>query len=51
MPTKSEETIQENKKRAKRGLHIPMVMDGGKCKKLKKCVVEDIEHQREKIYI
>ena len=45
MPTKSEDKIQENKKRGERGLHIPMVMDGSEGKKLKKIVVKDIEHQ------
>ena len=49
VPTKSEDKIQEYKKMVKKFLHILMVMDGGKGKKLKKCcVVEDIEHQREK---
>ena len=47
--TKSEEKIQENRKRVKRGIHRPMLMDGGEGKKLKTiCVVEDIEHQRGK---
>ena len=48
VPKKSEETIQENINRLKRGLHRPMVMDGGEGEKLKKCVVKDIEHQRKK---
>ena len=47
MPKKSKEKIQENKKRVEKGLHIPMIMDGGEGKTLKKCcVVENIEHQR-----
>ena len=38
-----------HKKRVRRGLHRPMLMDGGKGKKLKKCcVVKDIDHQWEK---
>ena len=35
MPTKPEDKIQVHKKRVRRGLHIPMVIDGGKVKKLK----------------
>ena len=47
VPTKSEEEIQENNKTVKKGLHRPMVMDGGEGKKLKKCcVVDNIEHQQ-----
>ena len=47
MPTKSEYKIQGNKKSLKKGLHIPMVMDGGEGKRLKKCcVVENIENQQ-----
>ena len=34
VPTKSEEKIQENKKRDKMCLHRPMVMDKGEGKKL-----------------
>ena len=46
---KTEDKMQVNKKRVIRGLHRPMVMDGGEGKKLKKCcVVKDIEHQQEK---
>ena len=39
VPTKSEEKIQENKKRVKNGLHRPMVMDGGEGMKLTLCVL------------
>ena len=47
VPKKSKEKIQENKKAVKKGLHGPMIMDGGEGKKLKKCcVVKDIEHQQ-----
>ena len=39
--------IWESKKTVEKGLHRPMVMDGGEGEKLKKCcVIEDIEHQR-----
>ena len=39
--------ILENKKTAKMGLHRPMIMYGGKGKKLKKRGgVNDIEHQK-----
>ena len=47
MPTKSKDNIQENKNTAKKGLHRPMIMDGGKGKKFEKyCDIEDIEHQQ-----
>ena len=46
VPTKSEDKIQENNKRVKKGIHRPIVMDGGEGKMLKKCcAVEDIENQ------
>ena len=49
VPTKPEEKIQVHKKRERRGLHRPMLMDGEEGKILRKCcVVKDIEHQREK---
>ena len=49
VPTKPEEKIQVHKKRVIRGMHGPMLMDGGEGKKLKFfCVVKDIEHQRGK---
>ena len=48
MPTKLEDKIQMHAKRARRGLHRPMLMDGGEGKMLKNCVVKDIEHQQEK---
>ena len=49
MPTKKEKKVQVHKKRVIRVLHIPILMYGGKGKKLKKrCIVKDIEHQREK---
>ena len=44
MPTKPKEIIQENNKTVKNGIHIPMVMNGGEDKKLKSCIVKDIEH-------
>ena len=44
---KSKYNIQENKNTVKKGLHIPMIIDGGEGKKFKKCcVIEYIEHQR-----
>ena len=45
MSTKSEEKIQVHRKRVGRGLHKPMLIDGGEVKKLKKIVVKYIEHQ------
>ena len=48
MLTKPEETIQVNKKRVRRGLHIPMVMDGGEGKKLKFFVLLRILNIRKK---
>ena len=49
VPTKLEDKIQVHKKRVKRGLNRPMLMDRGESKMLKKCcVVKDIEHQQEK---
>ena len=46
-PQKLKEKIHENKKTVKKGIHIPMIMDGGEGNKLKNCcVVENIEHQR-----
>ena len=48
VPTKLEDKIQVHAKRSRRGLHRPMLMDGGEGKKLKKCVVEDIEQQQDK---
>ena len=41
------EKIQENQKTVKKGLHGPMIMDGGEGKKLKHCcVVDNIENQQ-----
>ena len=46
---KRKEKIQENKKTVKKCLHRKMRMDRGEGKKLKNCcVVENIEHQKEK---
>ena len=48
VPTKPEEKIQVHKEREIRGLHRSILLDGGKCKILRKfCVVKDIEYQRE----
>ena len=47
VPKMLKEKIQENKKTVKKGLHRPMILDGGEGKKLKNCCVfENIEHQR-----
>ena len=46
VPKKFKEKIPENKKTIKRCLHRPMIMDGGEDRKLKNCVVENIEHQQ-----
>ena len=44
---KLKKKIQENQKTVKKGLHRPMIMDGGEGKKFKNCcVVENIEHQK-----
>ena len=49
MPTKPEENMQVHKEMERRGMHIPMLIDVGDVKILRKgCVVKDIEHQREK---
>ena len=49
VPTKPEEKIQVHKERYIRGMHRPMLMDGGECKILRKgCIVKDIKHQRER---
>ena len=41
------EKIQENQKTVKKGLHRPMIVDGGGGKKLKNCcVVDNIEHRQ-----
>ena len=46
---KTEDKMQVNKKSVGRGMHIKIVIDEGKGKKLKKkCVVKDIEHQQKK---
>ena len=45
VPKKLKEKIQENQKTVKKGLHRKMIMDGGEGKKLKNCVVENIETQ------
>ena len=39
VPTKPEEKIQVHKKRVRKGLHRPMLMDGDKGKKLKNVVL------------
>ena len=40
--------IQIHNKRERRGMHIPMLTDGGEGKILiKGCVVKDIEHRQE----
>ena len=50
MPRKLKVKIKENEKTVKNVLHRPMILDEIEGKKLKKCcVVEDIEHQWEKI--
>ena len=47
VPTKLEEMVQVHKERKIRGLHRPMLMDGGEGKiRRKYCVDEGIEHQR-----
>ena len=49
---KSKEKIQENKKTLKKGLHGPMIMDGGEGKKLKFFVllrILNISKKKEKI--
>ena len=44
---KPEEKIEVNRKKLRMGLHKPLLMEGGKFKKYKKCcVVKDIEHPR-----
>ena len=49
VPKKTEEKIKVHKKRVRRGLHRPMLMDEGKGKNVGKCcVVKDIEQQRGK---
>ena len=39
MPKKTEEKIQVHKKRVIRGIHKPMLIDGGKGKKMKNVVL------------
>ena len=39
VPKKPKEKIQENKKTVKKGLHRPMIMDGGEGKNLKTVVL------------
>ena len=49
---KTRREIQENKKRVKRGIHRPVVMDGGEVKKLKNVVllrILNISGEKEKM--